>query len=86
MAFASSLVRQLIQLTGFGTVEFRECAPIPHGLKSSIRFEARQGIRQLIKAYLLVEKASTRSLYVRHDLPSDDEQCAENRKKRSAPA
>lgn len=59
MAFAPSLVRQLIQLTGFGTVEFRECAPTPHGLKSSIRYEARQGIRQLIKAYLLVEKASS---------------------------
>jgi hypothetical protein len=50
MAFAPSLVRQLIQLTGFGTVEFRECAAIPHRLKSSIRYEARQGIRQLVKA------------------------------------
>jgi hypothetical protein len=59
MAFAPSLVRQLIQLTGFGTVEFRECAPIPHGLKSSIRYAAWQGIRQFIKAYLLVEKASS---------------------------
>ncbi len=59
MAFTPSLIQQLTQLTGFGMVEFRECAPIPHGLKSGIRYAAWQCIRQLIKAYLLVEKASS---------------------------
>jgi len=59
MAFTPSLVRQLMHLAGFGTVEFREVGPIRHGLKSGIRYAAWQGIRQLIKAYFLIEKAST---------------------------
>jgi SAM-dependent methyltransferase len=60
-AFVPNNLRQLAVLTGFKpTVEFRECGPIPHGLKSSIRYAAWQGIRILIAAYLLIEVADTK--------------------------
>jgi SAM-dependent methyltransferase len=59
IAFTTSMVRQLMYLTGFGAVEFRECGPIPHGLKSTVRYAAWHGMRQLIKIRLLIETGST---------------------------
>jgi SAM-dependent methyltransferase len=58
-AFTPSSVLQLAQLVGFGqNAEFRECGPIPHGIVSGIRYLLWRFIRQIIRAYLLVELAS----------------------------
>lgn len=58
-AFTPSSVLQLAQLVGFGqAAEFRECGPIPHGFVSGIRYLLWRFIRQMIRAYLLVELAS----------------------------
>ena len=58
-AFTPSSVRQLSRYVGFGDdVSFRECGPVPHGLKSGGRFLLWQVIRIGIRAYLMIELAS----------------------------
>jgi hypothetical protein len=57
-AFTPSSVRQVARLVGFDTVDFRECGPIAHGLVSGIRYALWQGIRLVIRGYLLIELAS----------------------------
>lgn len=60
-AFTPSSVTQLAKLIGFEAApEFRECGPVPHGFISGIRFVLWQVIRLAIKAYLMVELASTK--------------------------
>ena len=60
-AFTPNNFRQLAPLAGFsGDVEFRECGPVPYGIISSARWVLWQGIRSLIKVYLLVEVADTK--------------------------
>jgi len=58
IAFTPSSVRQLARLVGFGAMDFRECGPVPYGLASAVRYAVWQGIRLLIKLYLLAETAS----------------------------
>jgi 2-polyprenyl-3-methyl-5-hydroxy-6-metoxy-1,4-benzoquinol methylase len=57
-AFTPNNFRQLAALCGFDSkVEFRECGPMAHGLKSGIRVVAWKAIRAVISAWLLVEVA-----------------------------
>lgn len=62
LAFTPSSVRQLARMAGFREreVEFRECGPVPHGLKSAVRYLAWQGLRGAIAAWFLVENGGTR--------------------------
>ncbi len=62
IAFTPSSVRQLARMAGFRDreVEFRECGPVPHGLKSAARYLAWQGLRGAIAAWFLVENGGTR--------------------------
>lgn len=58
-AFAPNNFRQLAQLTGFDPmIGFRECAPVPYGLISSIRYALWQLIRCGIAAWYLIETGS----------------------------
>lgn len=60
-SFVPNNFRQLAALTGFSAqVEFRECGPIPHGIKSGIRYLGWRLIRVLIVMYLLIEVAAGR--------------------------
>jgi SAM-dependent methyltransferase len=60
-AFVPNNFEQLAPLAGFSSkVEFRECGPEPHGLKSGLRYLAWQMIRALIATYLLIEVANTK--------------------------
>lgn len=60
-AFVPNNFEQLAPLAGFSRhVEFRECGPEPHGLKSGLRYLAWQMIRALIATYLLIEVANTK--------------------------
>ena len=60
IAFAPNNFRQLAPLSGFGQLEFKECGPIPHGIKSVIRWVLWGGLRSLIKIYLLIEVGDTK--------------------------
>lgn len=60
-AFTPSSFLQVSRLCGFGdAIEYRECGPIAHGMVSGIRVVLWQGIRLLIRAYLMVELASAK--------------------------
>ena len=58
LAFTPSSIWQLARLVGFSKAEFRECGPVPYGLVSGIRYGLWQGIRLIIRTYLMIETAS----------------------------
>ena len=61
IAFTPNNFHQLAALTGFSPrVDFRECGPEPHGLKSSIRYLLWQALRGAVASWYLIEVASTR--------------------------
>lgn len=60
-AFTPSSMRQVANLVGFrGQLEFRECGPVPHGFVSGVRYLLWQGIRMVIRGYLMIELASSK--------------------------
>jgi len=60
-AFTPGNFRQLARLTGFDErIDFRECSPVPYGLRSGIRWITWQVLRRLIAAWLLVEVGTSR--------------------------
>lgn len=57
-AFTPNNFRQLAAISGLSRqVEFRECGPVPHGLKSGVRYLLWQLIRGGIAAWFMVELA-----------------------------
>lgn len=61
LAFTPNNFHQLAALTGFRTqVDFRECGPVPYGVKSSIRYLLWQALRGAVASWYLIEVASTR--------------------------
>jgi len=60
-AFTPNSLTQLAAMSGWGgAIEFRECGPVPYGLKSGIRWAAWQALRGAMAAWLLVENGGTR--------------------------
>ena len=60
-AFTPNNFQQLAALSGFhSNIEVRECGPVPHGLKSIIRFGFWKAVKLIIRAYLLIEVADTK--------------------------
>lgn len=60
-AFTPGNFRQLARLTGFEErIDFRECSPVPHGLRSGVRWVTWQALRSLIAAWLLIEVGTSR--------------------------
>ncbi len=60
IAFVPNNFRQLLPLTQFKSADFRECSPVPYGLKSSLRFILWQFVRLMIKLRLLIEVGDTK--------------------------
>jgi SAM-dependent methyltransferase len=61
LSFTPNNFRQLAHLSGLSPrIEFRECSPKPHGLKSLIRWMGWQCIRGLIRSYLLIETGDSK--------------------------
>ena len=60
-AFTPNNFRQLAPLAGFDRhIEYRECGPVPHGLKSMVRYLLWRVLRLAIKGYLLIQVADTK--------------------------
>jgi SAM-dependent methyltransferase len=55
MAFTRTSIGQLLLSSGFKAVRSYEEAPVPHGVKSAVRFVLWKGIRFAWQGYLLVE-------------------------------
>ena len=58
-AFTKPSMSQMLLTMGFRRVECFEDAPIPHGLKSSVRFCLWKVIKAMLTGYLLVETGMT---------------------------
>jgi SAM-dependent methyltransferase len=58
-AFTRVSIRQLLLSSGFARVECYEDSPIPHGVKSSIRFVLWKGLRAGLRLWLAVESGDT---------------------------
>lgn len=60
-AFVPNNFHQLAALAGFSSnVDFRECGPEPHGVKSAVRYLLWQALRGAVASWYLIETASTR--------------------------
>lgn len=60
-AFVPNNFHQLAALAGFSrSVDFRECGPLPHGIKSGVRYLLWQALRGAVAGWYLIETASTR--------------------------
>jgi SAM-dependent methyltransferase len=61
IAFTRVSIRQLLLSSGFSSVKCYEDAPVPHGIKSSIRWFFWIWIRALLRLWLAVETGETSS-------------------------
>lgn len=62
IAFSPNSIRQLSTAAGFTAApEFYEVGPVPHGLKSRLRWLAWKVLRQEIRMRLLIESGSART-------------------------
>lgn len=60
-AFTPNNFRQIAPIGGFSDlVEFRECRPVVHGVRSAVRWVIWQGVRFVIRCYLMVEVADSK--------------------------
>lgn len=60
-AFTTSSIRQLLKAAGFSHIEFAECGPRIHGVKSMIRAILWRGIRIFYRLILAVETGALES-------------------------
>lgn len=59
-AFTTSSIRQLLEASGFSHVDFAECGPRMHGIKSLIRVIVWRWVRLLYRLILVVETGDSR--------------------------
>lgn len=55
LAFTQESIAQLLMTTGFSKITCYEDAPIPHGLKSAVRWALWKILRSFLQAYLSIE-------------------------------
>lgn len=63
VSFTSASLRQLLSVSGFLSVLFKETGPVPHGLPSFFRWIVWRGLKTLIKMYFLIEDGATTGVY-----------------------
>jgi 2-polyprenyl-3-methyl-5-hydroxy-6-metoxy-1,4-benzoquinol methylase len=59
LAFTRSSLSQLLLSSGFYRVDYYEDQPVPHGVKSAIRYILWKAIRSFLRFYLAVETGET---------------------------
>ena len=59
LAFTSTSLGQLLLSSGFSRLETYEDEPVPHGVKSAVRWVLWKGLRGLLRLYLAVETGDT---------------------------
>ncbi|MBI5375539.1 MAG: class I SAM-dependent methyltransferase [Candidatus Schekmanbacteria bacterium] len=63
VAFTKSSLSQVLRATGYENVSFYAMGPVPHGIKSFIRFLLWKIILIIIKLYMLIETGSADGIY-----------------------
>ena len=61
LAFTRNSISQLLLSSGFSNIRCFEDAPVPHGVKSAIRFVLWKVIRSILRFYIAVETGDTNS-------------------------
>jgi len=63
VSFTGSSIKQVLSVTGFSSVSLKETGPVPHGIKSLLRWVAWLCFRGIISGYSLVEGGAASGLY-----------------------
>lgn len=63
LAFTKDSLSQALRLVGFTEFAFYSTGPVPHGLKSAVRFLLWKMIEGLLKFYMLVETGTSDGIY-----------------------
>jgi 2-polyprenyl-3-methyl-5-hydroxy-6-metoxy-1,4-benzoquinol methylase len=64
--FTSNSLNHVLRATGFASVAFYPAGPVPHGLKSTVRFLLWKAIELLLKFYMVVETGGGRGIYTQN--------------------
>lgn len=63
LAFTQDSLNQALKTIGFEGAAFYPTGPVPHGLKSTVRFFLWKMIEKLLRFYMLVETGSANGIY-----------------------
>lgn len=67
LSFCPTSVQQILSVTGFLDIKFRERSPVVHGVKSFVRYYCWQMIRLILSFYLIIEQGA-----VKHNIFTQD--------------
>lgn len=66
LAFTQDSLNQALKTVGFAGAAFYPTGPVPHGLKSTVRFFMWKMIEKLLRFYVLVETGSGNGIYTQN--------------------
>lgn len=66
LAFTKNSLRQVLRQTGFSEVAFYQTGPVPHGLKSAVRFILWKLFEVILGFYMLVETGTSEGIYTQN--------------------
>jgi 2-polyprenyl-3-methyl-5-hydroxy-6-metoxy-1,4-benzoquinol methylase len=66
MSFTRMSLSHILRLTGFGRINFYPTGPVPHGVKSTLRFLLWKIIEMTIRFYMVVETGSGEGVYTQN--------------------
>ncbi len=66
LAFTQDSLNQALKTVGFAGAAFYPTGPVPHGLKSTVRFFLWKMIEKLLRFYVLVETGSGDGIYTQN--------------------
>ncbi|MFQ5964080.1 MAG: methyltransferase domain-containing protein [Candidatus Scalinduaceae bacterium] len=66
LAFTQDSLNQALKTVGFAYAGFYPTGPVPHGLKSTVRFFLWKMIEKLLRFYMLVETGSGDGIYTQN--------------------
>jgi len=64
--FTWSSLNQLFKVTGFREVKFKPAGPVPHGLKSAVRYFLWKCIETFLRFYIIVETGQKKGIFTQN--------------------
>jgi 2-polyprenyl-3-methyl-5-hydroxy-6-metoxy-1,4-benzoquinol methylase len=61
--FSSAILNQLSEVTGYKSLSIKEISPVPHGIKSELRFILWKLLKLFYKVIQLIENGHTKGFY-----------------------
>jgi cyclopropane fatty-acyl-phospholipid synthase-like methyltransferase len=63
VSFTASSIRQVLSVSGFSSVLLNETGPVPHGIRSVLRWVAWVCLKGIVRGYSLVEGGAATGIY-----------------------